>query len=41
VGSRAVLARFGRGLAAVAATIAVGFLVVEHVNVTYLEGFGL
>jgi hypothetical protein len=41
VGSRAVLARVGRGVAAVAATIAVGFLVVEHVNVACLSGFGL
>jgi len=34
-------ARVGRGFAAVAATIAVAFLVVEHVNPAYLEGFGL
>jgi hypothetical protein len=31
----------GRASAAVAATLALGFLVVEHVNPSYLEGFGL
>jgi hypothetical protein len=41
VGSPRLAARAGRGLAAAAATLAVGFLVVEHVNPAYLEGFGL
>jgi hypothetical protein len=41
VGSQRAVARVGRGVAAVAATIAVGFLVVERVNPAYLEGFGL
>jgi hypothetical protein len=41
VGSPSLAARVGRGLAAVAATLAVGFLVVEHVNPAYLDGFGL
>ena len=41
VGSPRPAARVGRGVAAVAATIAVAFLVVEHVNPAYLEGFGL
>jgi hypothetical protein len=41
VGSQRRLARVARGVAAVAATVAVGFLVVERVNPAYLEGFGL
>jgi hypothetical protein len=41
VGSSRLPARVGRGVAAVAATFALGFLVVELVNPTYLEGFGL
>jgi hypothetical protein len=41
VGSPRLAARIGRALAAVGATLAVGFLVVEHVNPAYLEGFGL
>ena len=41
VGSPSLRARVGRGLAAAIATLAVGFLVVEHVNPTYLDGFGL
>lgn len=41
VGSPHVAARAGRASAAVAATLALGFLVVEHVNPSYLEGFGL
>jgi hypothetical protein len=41
VGSPRLAARVGRALAAVGATLAVGFLVVEHVNPAYLEGFGL
>jgi len=41
VGSPALAARSLRGIAAVAATLALGFLVVEQVNPAYLEGFGL
>jgi hypothetical protein len=41
VGSIRPGARAGRGAAAVVATLALGFLVVEHVNTTFLEGFGL
>jgi hypothetical protein len=41
VGSPRTVARVGRSVAAVAATLAVGFLVVEHVNPAFLEGFGL
>lgn len=41
VGSSHAAARAGRASAAVAATVALGFLVVEHVNPSYLEGFGL
>lgn len=41
LGSPRVEARIGRAVAAVAVTVAVGFLVVEHVNPSYLEGFGL
>jgi hypothetical protein len=41
VGSPRLPARVGRGVAAVIASLAVGFLVVEHVNPAYLEGFGL
>jgi hypothetical protein len=41
VGSRSLAARVGRGVTAAVATFAVAFLVVEHVNVSYLEGFGL
>jgi hypothetical protein len=41
VGSPSRRARALRGLAAVVATLAVGFLVVEHVNPSYLDGFGL
>jgi hypothetical protein len=41
VGSPGLAARAGRGAAAVAATLALGFLVVEQVNPAYLEGFGL
>ena len=41
VGSPRLAARVGRGLAAVAATLALGFLVVEQINPMYLEGFGL
>jgi hypothetical protein len=41
VGSPGVAARVGRAVAAIAATLAVGFLVVERVNPAYLEGFGL
>jgi hypothetical protein len=41
VGSARLVARTGRGAAAVAATLALGFLVVEQVNPAYLEGFGL
>jgi hypothetical protein len=41
VGSPRLAARIGRSMAAVAATVAVGFLVVEKINPTYLEGFGL
>jgi hypothetical protein len=41
VGSGHVTARLGRGALAAVATIALGFLVVEHVNPAYLEAFGL
>jgi hypothetical protein len=41
VGSPRVAARAFRGGAAMAATLAVGFLVVEQVNPSFLEGFGL
>ncbi len=41
VGSPRLAARLARGGAAAAAAIALGFLVVEHVNPGYLEGFGL
>lgn len=41
VGSPHLAARAFRGVAAVAATLAVGFLVVEQVNPRFLEGFGL
>jgi hypothetical protein len=41
VGSPHVAARAGRAFAAVTATMALGFLVVEHVNPSYLDGFGL
>jgi hypothetical protein len=41
VGSPRLAARLGRAAAAIAATLALGFLVVEQVNPTYLEGFGL
>jgi hypothetical protein len=41
VGSSSGAARAGRGVAAVTATVALGFLVVEQVNPSYLEGFGL
>jgi hypothetical protein len=41
VGSPRPAARIGRGIMAVAATLALGFLVVEQINPTYLEGFGL
>ncbi len=41
VGSPRVAARAARAFAAVAATLALAFLVVEHVNPAYLEGFGL
>jgi hypothetical protein len=41
VGSPRLAARIGRGVAAVAATVALGFLVVEGINPTYLGGFGL
>jgi hypothetical protein len=41
VGSPRFTARAGRGVMAVAATIALGFLVVERINPIYLEGFGL
>jgi hypothetical protein len=41
VGSPRLAARIGRGLAAVTATLAVAFLVVEHVNPAFLGGFGL
>jgi hypothetical protein len=41
VGSPRLAARASRGVAAVAATLAVGFLVVEQVNPSFLEGFGL
>ncbi len=41
VGSTRPVARVGRAAAAVAATIALGFLVVERLNPAYLEGFGL
>jgi hypothetical protein len=41
VGSPRLAARGARGAAAVAATLALGFLVVEKINPIYLEGFGL
>jgi hypothetical protein len=41
VGSASLAARAGRGVAAAAATFALGFLVVEQVNPIFLEGFGL
>jgi hypothetical protein len=41
VGSPRLAARASRGVTAVAATLAVGFLVVEQVNPSFLEGFGL
>jgi hypothetical protein len=41
VGSPRLAARTGRALAAVASTLALAFLVVEHINPTFLEGFGL
>lgn len=41
VGSPRIAARFGRGAIAVAATVALGFLVVETINPSYLEGIGL
>ncbi len=41
VGSPRLAARASRGIAAVAATLALGFLVVEQVNPSFLEGFGL
>jgi hypothetical protein len=41
VGSPRLAARASRGIVAVAATLAVGFLVVEQVNPSFLEGFGL
>ena len=41
VGSVHVAARAGRGVAAVTATLALGFLVVEYVNPAYLEGYRL
>jgi hypothetical protein len=41
VGSPRVAARAFRGVAAAAATVALGFLVVEQINSGYLEGFGL
>ncbi len=41
VGSPRLTSRVGRGVAAVAATLALGFLVVEQVNPTYLDGLGL
>jgi hypothetical protein len=41
VGSPHVAARVGRASAAVAATVAIGFLIVEHINPSYLAGFGL
>jgi hypothetical protein len=41
VGSPRVAARVGRALAAVAATVALAFLLVERINPSYLEGFGL
>jgi hypothetical protein len=41
VGSPRLAVRVGRGVAAAAATVALAFLVVEQVNPTYLEGFGL
>jgi hypothetical protein len=41
VGSPRPAARLGRGVFAVAAALALGFLVVERINPIYLEGFGL
>jgi hypothetical protein len=41
VGSPRLAARASRGVVAMAATLAVGFLVVEQVNPSFLEGFGL
>ncbi len=41
VGSPRLTARASRGVTAVAATLAAGFLVVEQVNPSFLEGFGL
>lgn len=41
VGSTRRAARVGRAIAAVASTFALAFLVVEHVNPAFLEGFGL
>jgi hypothetical protein len=41
VGSARLAARASRGAFAVAATLAVGFLVVEQVNPSFLENFGL
>jgi hypothetical protein len=41
VGSPRFAAKVGRAGLAIAATLALGFLVVEQVNPSYLEGFGL
>ena len=41
VGSPRLAARVGRGALAVAATFALGFVVIEQLNPMYLEGFGL
>jgi hypothetical protein len=41
VGSAHLTARVGRSSAAVAATLALAFLVIEQINPSYLEGFGL
>jgi hypothetical protein len=41
VGSPRRAARVGRAVAAVSATFALGFLVVERVNPSYLQGFGM
>jgi hypothetical protein len=40
-GSAHVAARAGRGIAAITATLALAYIVVEHVNPAYLEGYGL